>query len=67
MPPNEVIIHWSAQYADWSAERWCQCLIGQDIYDIRGTIRRLGHVPSPQKEFRPGLDHNPVLGIEILR
>ena len=53
-------------------------LTGQDNYDIRGIIswgnydirefiKRLGYVTSTQSEFRPGLDHNPVFGIEILR
>ena len=39
----------------------------QGNYDIRDIIKRLGHMPSTQSEFRPGSDHNPVLGIEILR
>ena len=42
-------------------------LIGQDIYNIRSAILRLGHMSSPQSKFRPGLDHNLVLAIEILR
>ena len=71
MPP-------AALCTDWSTVQQCHCLIGQGICDVRGIIgwgnydmrdiiQRLDHVASSQSEFRPGLDHNLVLGIEILR
>ena len=41
-------------------------LIGWGIYDVISIIKRLGHMSITQSEFRPGSDHNPVLGIEIL-
>ena len=42
-------------------------IVGQGNYDIRDIIKRLGHVTGTQREFRPGSEHNLVLGIDILR
>ena len=42
-------------------------LIGKGIYEVINTIRMPDHVSDTQSEFRPGLDHNPIFGIEILR
>ena len=67
MPPNWVTIYLSTHGANWSAVQWCEYLYGQGIYDIRDAIKRLGHMASTKSKFRPGLDHNPALCIEILR
>ena len=77
MPPLSNLLLRDVRHY-WSTVQQCQCLIGQgnyDIrdaigqgnYDVRDVIKRLGHVASTEREFRPGLDHNAVLGIEILR
>ena len=42
-------------------------LIGWGIYDIINAIKRPDHMSDTQSEFRPGLDHNTIFGIEILR
>ena len=42
-------------------------LIGQGIYDVINVIKRPDHMSKTQSEFWPGLDHNLVFGIEILR
>ena len=42
-------------------------LIGQGIYDVINAIKRPDHMSNTQSEFRPGSDHNPIFGIEILR
>ena len=36
-------------------------MIGQGIYDVKGAIKRLGHVALTKSEFRPGSDHNMAL------
>ena len=45
----------------------CKALIGWDIYDVINAIKRPDHMSNTQSEFRPGLDHNLIFGIEILR
>ena len=47
--------------------RGCKVLIGPHWGDIINTIKRPDHVSKTQSKFRPGLDPNPIFGIEILR
>ena len=41
--------------------------ISQDVYDVSSTTKRLSHEVSTQSEFRPGSNHNLVLGTDTLR
>ena len=42
-------------------------LIGWGIYDVMNVLKRPGHVYDIQSKFGPGLEHNPIFGIEIFR
>ena len=42
-------------------------LISQGIYDAIDAMKRLCHMQTSQSELRPGSDHHPGFGIEILR